>query len=308
MKTLLIINPFSHNGRSGKDALKVINHLIDKELDFEPVFIKRFEDCYDLSLKANHNGIKNIIAMGGDGTINKVINGFYDDDGRKISDASFGVIYTGTSPDFCRSYEIPTNIFKASDVIMRQKIREIPIGKITFFDQHKKQITRYFACCANIGLGALLAQKANAGIRKYLGDFAGTFISLLQILSNYKGTDYKARFDENEQTIENVINLSVGITKYIASGIKSYRKPEFGDDYFYLLKAGNVKLKNAPVFLKRIYSGREFTDTDYLSVSYAKKIMIEENNIHPDVEFDGDPAGFLPCTIEFAQDKLPVII
>jgi len=308
MNTVLIINPFSHNGRSGKDALKVINYLIDKDFDFEPVFIKRFEDCYTLSKKANKSGIKNIIAMGGDGTINKVINGFYNKEGKKISDSRFGVIYTGTSPDFCRSYQIPTKVFKASDVIIEQKTREIPVGKISFFNANRKQVTRYFACCANIGLGSSLAKKANSGIRKYLGDSTGTFLSLLQILIKYKGTDYIVKYDDEEQKIENVINLSVGITKYIASGIKFYRKPELAGEYFYLIKAANLRMKNLATFLRRIYSGREFPDTDFLSVSYAKKINIEKNTEHPDVEFDGDPSGLLPCSIEFAQDKLSLII
>ncbi|MCL5028352.1 MAG: diacylglycerol kinase, partial [Bacteroidetes bacterium] len=297
MKTLLIVNPFSQGGKSARLADKAMRYLKDKQFKFDTAFTKEFEDAFLLSVKANMDSYENIIAVGGDGTINKVINGFYDSEGNRISNSRFGVIYTGTSPDFCRSYGISTNVIKASDAIIKMKSVNIPIGRIQFCKiQNSKDLSmiKYFACCANIGLGASLARKANSGIRASMGDFFGTLVSLLQLLAAYKGTDYSVALDSKNSKYSNVTNLSIGITAYIASGIKVHRKNNITDDKFYILKTANVRLTNIHKLLKGIYSGKEFVNTPLLSIEYAAKIEIFMNDIHPDVEFDGDPAGYLP--------------
>jgi diacylglycerol kinase (ATP) len=312
METLLIINPYSRNKKSGKLAKRIITYLKQKNFKFDFKEVQKFSDAYDLSVRANKSGIDNIIAIGGDGTINKVINGFFDDNGKKISRSRFGVIHTGTSPDFCKSYNIPINILKAADVIINNKIREIPIGMIklqaTFQTKGKNNSneTNYFACCANIGLGASLARSASSGIRAYLGDFGGTFVSFMKILFTYKGTDYKILLDNKPNTFKNVFNISVGITPYIASGIKVFIE-HLPNDQLYVLKAANISLANIFPLIKGVYSGKKFINTSYLSLSQASHIEIENNSIHPEVEFDGDPMGYLPCKIDLAQDRLPLL-
>jgi diacylglycerol kinase family enzyme len=323
MKTLLIVNPHSKSGKSDASARKLTKYLKDKGLSFDLVEIEQFEDAFNYSAQANFSGIENIVAVGGDGTINKVLNGFYDNNGKRVSDSRFGVVHTGTSPDFCKSYNIPTDLLKAADVIIKQKVTKIPVGMIKLKSEFQKAKagnsvidssacsdnsfeTRYFACCANIGLGAELARTANSGIRGYLGDFLGTLISFLKILLSYKGTDYNVLINNKQTELKNIINISVGITEYIASGLNVYKDKSIPDDQFYILKTAEVKLANILKLLKILYSGKEFSNTPYLSLEYAGRIEVIGNAVHPEVEFDGDPAGFLPCTIEIAKDRLPV--
>ncbi|HUX60331.1 MAG TPA: diacylglycerol kinase family protein [Ignavibacteriaceae bacterium] len=311
MKTLLINNPFSRGGKSARLADKAMKHLKEKNFMFDAVFTREFEDAYRLSAKANKEDYDNIIAVGGDGTINKVINGFYDNEGNMISNSKFGVIYTGTSPDFCKSYGIPIDVIQASEAVVKMKSISIPIGQIQFnqkLNSSNSSLIKYFACCANIGLGASLARKANSGIRSLVGDFLGTFVSLIQLLATYRGTDYLISLDSKTIKYFNVTNLSVGITNFIASGIKVHRDKKIDNGNFYILKAANVKLTNIHKLFKRIYFGKEFVNTPLLSIEYSRKIEIYKNEIHSEVELDGDPAGYLPCLIKMAKDKLPLII
>ncbi len=311
MRTLLIINPYSRNGKSGRLAKKVMERLRSKGFDFDYTEINNFNDAYELSVKANKEGIDNIVAVGGDGTINKVLNGFYNEKGKRISSSRFGVIHTGTSPDFCKSYNIPADPGEAADVIIGQKIKNIPVGKIklnTDAAGAKPQETKYFACCANIGLGASLARAAGTGIRAYLGDFLGTLVSFIRILLSYRGTDYRMAADGPLKEYKNVINISVGITKYIASGLKVYRDPAIEEKKFYVMKASNIGLNNILKLLTTVYSGKHFNNTSYLDLSYAGRVEILRSEVNNEVEFDGDPAGFLPCIIEMAEDRLPVFV
>ena len=196
------------------------------------------------SNETNRKGYHTIIAAGGDGTINKVLNGFYNESGKRTSHAALGILYTGTSPDFCKSYGVPYKNIKQSLKTIRQgKCRKIQVGKIIFAKQfmpgvrrvaknNTNFITRYFGCCANIGLGATLARLANNGIRKLLGDTIGTFLSLIKTLAVYRAVDIICYVNGIKQKVNNVYNVSFGKTYYIASCIKVNNTLEQGDGLF----------------------------------------------------------------------------
>jgi len=182
----LIMNPGSHSGRSRQTFDQIIGLLSQSGADFEYHITLDLEHATLLSHNANLEGFKSIIAVGGDGTINAVVNGLFTPDGHHLTQAKFGVIYTGTSPDFNRTYNIPVQIDEAVGTILNGKDLMIPVGRIAFgLPNSVAESVRYFVCCANIGLGALLARQANSGIRRKLGDFLGTLLSLIGLFIQY---------------------------------------------------------------------------------------------------------------------------
>ena len=93
MKYFLIINPRSRNERSRKTFRKILEEFRKTGMDFDYVFISSYEAIRAESEYANRKGYYAIIAVGGDGTINAAINGFYDENGNRISTPRFGVLY-----------------------------------------------------------------------------------------------------------------------------------------------------------------------------------------------------------------------
>lgn len=310
MRYFLIMNPGSKGGKSARKLHKILSILDKNSITYDYKITHSLEDAYTYSVFANKKNYDVIVAIGGDGTINKVINGFYDVFGNKISNAKFAVIYTGTSPDFCKSYHIPTNLYKAIDVMLRQQSKKIKIGKITHkpsSNKHSNLTTNYFACCANFGLGATLAREANSGIRKYLGDNLGTFMSLIKTLLKYSPSDFTVIYDGKQKTLTKVFNLSVGITPFIASGIKVNNKLADTDNLFYILTIKNLEMKNLLSVLKIIYNGKKFVNNHFISLDYFSVVEVANNHINNEVEYDGDPQGFLPCKVEMAKDYLDLI-
>jgi diacylglycerol kinase (ATP) len=317
MRYRIIVNPHARGGRGRVLAERCLAELARLGCGCETSFIERFEDAGTLSREANLRGCDAIVAVGGDGTINKVLNGFYDEEGKRISDALFGVVHVGTSPDFCKSYHVPLGVAEAVEVLARRRTRKIPIGMIRFQDanegEHRqgehlaRPATTYFACCANVGLGAALARKANGGIRRRLGDTLGTFASLLAILRSYEPDDYDLVIDGNATRHTRVYNMSVGLTPYIASGIKLPRRDDRREQRLSLMVVRNLSARTLPAMLCKVYRGRPFADTDYLSVAACSRIRFAAARRQSDVEQDGDPCGRLPCTIEMAPDALELI-
>lgn len=320
MRYFLIMNPGSKGGKSSKKFQRVFDILDKNNINYDYKITSSLEDAYTFSVEANQKGYDVIVAMGGDGTINRVINGFYDNSGRRIFGSKFAVIYTGTSPDFCKSYHIPIKIDQAVKVLLCGKSKKIQIGKITHASMYDKSLhgqpvpinnynmrISYFACCANIGLGALLARNANSGIRKFIGDYAGTFVSLIKTLIEYNPCNFIVCFDGKRQIVEKVYNIAVGRTTFIASGIKVRNNLSPGNRCFYNLIIKNMRFVNLMGILKKVYSGRKFVNNHIISLQYAKTIEVYGNNENSELEFDGDPRGFLPCLIEAAQDSLDLI-
>mgnify|MGYP001492491668 CR=1 FL=1 len=308
MRYFFILNPASGGGKSRHKLKRIFDILDRKNINYEYKLTSSLEDAYILSLQANQKGYDVIVAVGGDGTINRVLNGFYNASGRRISSAKFAVIHTGTSPDFCKSYNFPLKIDQAVNVLFTGKSKKIQIGKITYTCLNNENIkTSYFACCANIGLGASLARSANSGIRKYTGDYTGTFLALIKTLLNYKACNFTVSFDGQKQVMERVYNIAVGKTTYIASGIKVKNDLSSGDSRFYNLIVRNMRFTDWPGVVRKVYSGKEFVNSDIISLQYAKVIEVYGSSKHPELEFDGDPGGYLPCLIEVAQDPLDLI-
>jgi diacylglycerol kinase (ATP) len=308
MKYFLIINPRSRSERCRKKFRKILEEFKKRGWEFSYVFVSSYALIRAESEYANRHGYDAIIAVGGDGTINATINGFYDGDGKRISTARFGVLYTGTSPDFCKSFGIPLGVEKAIDVISDPHIRHIRTGRIQFRTPENTGMTetRIFACCANIGLGAGVAKDSNM-IRKYTGDFAGTLIAVLWNLMATGSVRMIGSVDKVMFDMHRVMNISIGRTKYIASGIRVSEGMPDEDDRFYLLTAKNISLKTLPRLLNQVYTGR-LTSLETLELKYAREVEFDSPDKSAGVEFDGDPAGILPCKAGLATDPLELMV
>lgn len=319
MRYFFILNPGSKAGSSRRRFDKILGTLDKASIEYDYKITASLKDAYYFSKSANKEGYDVIAAVGGDGTINRVLCGFYKNDGTRISNAKMGVIYTGTSPDFCKSYGIPIDIEEALNVLIENNSQRIQIGRIVLARTFMKEYdgrpvdygpgfeTRYFACCANIGLGAALARMANSGVRGVFGDRTGTFLALVKTLLSYKPCDFWVMTGEKRESLRRVHNMSIGRTFYIASGIKVRNDIKQGDGRFFRFVVKNMRFRDCFGVLGKIYSGNQIHNDGVLCLDYINKIEVLGNSITPEVEFDGDPGGFLPCTIEIAAEGLDII-
>jgi len=308
MKYCVIYNPHARNGRARASAEHCLHRLARSGYAVDAREVRHFDEARSLSHEANRSGYDVVVAVGGDGTINKVLNGFYDEEGRRNSRALFGVVHTGTSPDFCRSYDVPLDADAAVDALIRARTRRIPVGRVRFAESGGTSVpASCFVCCANIGLGASLATRANAGIRRRLGDTAGTLVSLLSLLRTYAPADYLLRLDDVEVSWDRVYNISVGLTPWIASGIRIDNSTMTAAGRFYVMVLRDVRIRSLPGVLRKLYSGKSFPDSDTLFVRDCAEIAIPSRETAADVEHDGDPVGTVPCTIGRTVDDLELI-
>lgn len=93
----------------------------------------------------------------------------------------------------------------------------------------------------------------------------------------------------------------------IASGIKVPIDPKM-NDRFYVMGASDIRISNVLGLFRKVYSGKEFKNDKTLWLGYSHRIEVQNQLYNPDIEFDGDPAGFLPCSISAANDSLEIFV
>ena len=308
VKYFLVMNPRSHSGKSAGKFDRIFSLMEAAGLEYEYAFAETYRSILDTAAMAVSGDSDVIVAVGGDGTINATINGFYLPAPNAGANKKFGVIYTGTSPDFCKSYGVPLDTEKAVSALERLKVRKILIGKIELATNKvsAERDTRYFSCCASIGIGAGVAETANR-FRKYAGDTMGTLGAIFHSLATFSPLQMILDYGDNEKTIDRVTNIFVGRTNYIASGLKVNADLSDDDPRFYVICVNDLKLKSLPGLLRQLYSGNIF-NTGVIDYFFTGNITIKTPSGPARVEFDGDAAGFTACSIVPAAFPINLII
>src|SRR6476659_742217 len=124
--TVFLVNPASSNGATGKRWPELAHRADRAGLHGETLFSERPGHLIDLTRQAVEGGATLLVAVGGDGTLNEVVNGVAG------SDVELATIPLGTGMDFVRTYGIPTKFEDAVRVALEGDMRTIDAGRVTY--------------------------------------------------------------------------------------------------------------------------------------------------------------------------------
>ena len=276
---LVLVNPSSHGGRSGR-ILSRLRALLP-EGDF--VVLKGIGEASRLAREAS--GYEAVVACGGDGTVNAVAAGVLENPDHALK---FGVLYTGTSPDFCREHGIPTDAEQAVAVLREGAVREIPVLTAN---------GKPFFCSMNLGMGAAVAASANR-LRPRLGDFMGTLWSVLREVVRGRRHDLKV----NGEEIRNVAHALVTRMPRIAGGLR-LALPPLADDEYALWFAKDVSWFGCLRIVWNLYRGKPCGEIRILrgKTDFSSTMPVA-------LEYDGDPHNVLPVAVAFALRRLRLLV
>ena len=211
----IVVNPHSGNSNFEKSWEKITYILKLKNINFSYSFTEYRKHEVILVDKAIEQGYRNIISVGGDGTLHHVVNGIMKQRYIKTSKIKLGVIPLGTGNDWIRTYNIPNSIEKSIDVILKNTTVLQDIGCITLLNGKKE----YFNNLAGTGYDGYVVKNLN--YLKKMGSLA-FLVSGLYSLFSYKKTKYKIII--NNKTInEQCLMILFGICKYSGGGLRSYK-------------------------------------------------------------------------------------
>jgi YegS/Rv2252/BmrU family lipid kinase len=204
-KYKVIANP-SSGGGTGKRAIPQIEHtLAEHKLDFDLVRTQHRGHGIELAREAALAGYDVVVAAGGDGTVNEVVNGLLE--ARKDDERlpALGVLSIGRGNDFAYAVNVPYDLQQACRVLAEDRRRAIDVGRVKggFYPQG-----RYFVSCVGVGFDAITTIEVAKLPR--LGGFLSFFIAVLKaIILHYEAPLITIEYDDQTLTQS---SLMVSIT------------------------------------------------------------------------------------------------
>jgi diacylglycerol kinase family enzyme len=164
---VLICNARGGRGGVGRALPEVRRHLDKRELEYEVRKTEGPGHAIALARQALDDGIRFLVAVGGDGTVHEVLNGMIVDDRAAVPDAVLGVVAAGSGCDFVKTFGIPNMPGHAVAHLDGGESFSIDVGKVTF-RRNGEETARYFANIAEVGLGAATVARAER-LPRWLG-------------------------------------------------------------------------------------------------------------------------------------------
>lgn len=157
----LIVNPTAGGGRVGSVLSELTAALTAGDLEFDVRQTRSADDAGALARGALDEGIRYLIAVGGDGTVHHVVNGMFAEGEPIAPDAVLGVCAAGTGSDFVRNFGLDRSVAVVARHLLTRHTMTIDVGVAEFTDFAGQRSQRLFANIAEAGYGAEVVKRAN---------------------------------------------------------------------------------------------------------------------------------------------------
>lgn len=298
----IIVNPSAGSGKAKKIAETLLlkaGEIICSEIRIK--FTEERNHATFIAREALKNGAEKIVAVGGDGTINEVVNGFFEN-GRPVNPAcELGIISCGTGKGFANSMKLPVDINQQIKILWNPGFNAIDIGLIAYQDIHGERAERFFVNECQTGIGSKVASLVGSGHKIFGGKLAFGVTATIQAIL-LKPLELKIEFDDEPGQDYKVIGLVVGNGTECAGGMKLTPDARLDDGLFDILLIHDMNVIKRLINLTKVYSGTHIL-SQYFTVRRCKKIKITSFDSAL-LEADGEMLGTSP----FEMEILPAAI
>jgi YegS/Rv2252/BmrU family lipid kinase len=296
-RTLFIINPTSARGATLRFWTAARQKFVDAGIDFDEYVTTRSGDATQVTRGELSNRTANIIAVGGDGTLSEVVNGYFDERGSIINNKSaLGLLPSGTGSDFQRSLgtQSTSELIRA---LLDSESRLIDAGRAEFQAIQGRRVSRTFINVASFGLGGDVSALVNGWRDRFprlisgRARFAGAAIVSLR---RYKNAEVSMVVDGRDVNINsNLVVIANG--RFAGGGMMLAPHAELDDGLLDVILTNGVTRFDILRELRRIQRGAHLRNPKVTEV-LAREVSITAS--HPlAIDLDGEMVGTTPARI-----------
>ena len=301
----VIVNPVSGGGRGLTDFPKISHILRESGIEHDPVFTEHRYHATELAVEAINRGYRKIIVVGGDGTLNEVVNGLFIQKQCEPKDILLAVIAVGTGNDWVRTFGIPRNYSAAIRAIKEGCCYLQDVGKVTYTESKYEQ-TRYMANVAGLGFDAYVIKIFN---HLKLKGFKGKWLYLYSLLKGYfSANPAGATIEVDGKIIFNrlLFSLAVGICRYNGGGIQQLPRAVANDGLLDLTIIRPVHWWHVIFRARRLFDGNIYS-IGHVQHAQGKCVKITSAP-HIPIETDGELQGNTPVTISIVPQAICIVV
>lgn len=301
---LLVVNPRAGAGAASARLPALRRALTDAGARFDVALTDGPRDATRLVREALRSGIGGVAVVGGDGTLNEAVNGFFDQDGTPIAeDAWLGPLPCGTGGDFRRTLGVSRRTNAMVTRMLWARPRPVDVGWLRYVDPTGQPAHRAFLNIASFGMSGQVVGLVNE-TPKWMGGTSAFLLGTLRAMTRYRNQRVRIRIDDEAPREERILTVAVANGRFFGGGMHIAPRAEIDDGAFDV-----VTLTQTPLELLAlsgdIYRGAHLERTG-VSCVRAQRLFAEP--IDPDervlIDLDGENPGMLPATFELRPGAL----
>lgn len=301
----VIVNPASANKSTAKEWPAYEKLLKEAGYSFNVAYTEYPNHGTEIARQALKKGYKTIVSVGGDGTMNEVVNGFFEDGALINEDARLAVFSRGTGCDLIRTLGIDKGIEDLLSILERNTVKKVDVGVSEFIGYDGIKKIRYFLNESDIGIGGETTNRVNQRSKVFKG-FLSFLIGAIITLVHYKNKYFEVVIDDTTEIKGMMNSVVIANGKYFGGGMKVAPEASMTDGVFDIVVIGDVNklefIKSFPL----IYSGKHLKHPK-LKLYKGKKVKVHCSE-RALFEVDGEQPGTSDAQYEILPAALNILI
>ncbi|MDQ7094952.1 diacylglycerol kinase family lipid kinase [Desulfosporosinus sp. PR] len=287
-----VVNPHSAGGCTRKRWPEFLKRLQAEGYRVDFAYTSGAGDATYLTQQALQEGYKQIISVGGDGTMNEVINGFFSAGCLINPNAELALLSHGTGGDFIRSLLIPKGIEGFLQILCQGHKRSIDVGEVQFKTKNGRT-RRYFLNVADVGLGGETVARVNQQ-SKWLGGKLSFLIGSVLSILHYRNKRMLCVIDGKDRFAGRLNSIVVANGRYFGGGMMIAPKAEIDDGLFDIIILSDFSPWTILKHLPKIYKGEHLKIPGVMERRGCSVVITSEETALLDI--DGEQPGCTPLS------------
>jgi len=311
LKPFLVVNPRSANGATARHFDGIAQAVRGAVGEIEHAFTEKAMHAADLTREALRKGHDRIIAVGGDGTVNEVVNGFFHParPGEPAipirPGAMLALLPRGTGGDLRRSIGLDGDLASCA-ARLKGECAAVDVGRVDYVTDNGKAASRYFMNVGEVGVGARVVEIANRSSKR-LGGKMTFMLASLRALAGWRDLRIRVSFDGGPVEELTVTTLAIANGKYFGGGMMVAPEARLDDGQFHVTIWSGYGLSDF------VFKGGSMYDGSHVNLKgtrtrTARTVRVEAAEDDPvGIEVDGERLGHLPATFTLIPGALLLV-
>lgn len=298
---IAIINPRSGGGMSDEKWDAIQQRLLKEGFDIQFCFTEKDKSNILKTKNLIESGFKHLIVLGGDGTVNEVVNGIMLQTRIPSHEVHLGIIPIGTGNDWIRTIGIPNDITEAINIIKAGSVIHHDVGWATYQINGSEE-KRYFINTAGTGLDSIVVEKTNQQKLRTKSSAIAYLMNLAKAFIRYQPVKVEIKGDNGLSFSGKMVDFAIGIGRYNGGGMLPFPEANPCDGLFDAIFIKNMSKLKMIFSFSKLFNGT-MGSVKEASVFRSKNITLT-SSASIFLETDGETLGYDPFSFGICPQAL----
>lgn len=252
-------------------------------------------------------GVRVVVAVGGDGTVHEVVNGFLAGGVNRFDRAALGILSMGTGGDFARTLQLPSDGRAMLQRLKTGTVVSVDLGHVTFRDGEARAGSRYFLNIADFGAGGEVVYRVNRASKRW-GGWLSYMRAILGTVLTYRPPTVSFSVDDAPSVTGPVLALVTANGQWFGGGIHVAPQARIDDGRLEVIAVAPRSLASILRQLLRFRRG-DYFDLPGIRCLGGSRLRAEAQppGVPVRIDLDGEFVGYLPVEIRLLPGAARVI-